>query len=205
MNFKDDILTYELYYEGIFYKKIGDIPIIITAVHTINHKKTDGTKKKIEPFTKAIALYVANKTNSYNYVKIKDTGIDSNSDIEDDFKINLLKLIEKNNIKLLLDIHGASIEHDFDIELGTLDNTSAHNNTIKALKESFNKEGILKIEENNPFKGGGITKYINKNINIEVIQIEINAKYRNINESERIKQVCDALIDFIKKYNPKKD
>lgn len=200
MNFKNTILNYELYNETTFHKKDGKTPVIITAVHTMNHKKIDGTKKKIEPFTKAIAMYIADKTNSFHYIKIKDTGIDSNSDIEDDFKINLLDFIKKNNIKLLLDIHGASIEHDFDIELGTLDNISANKNTINNLKESFNKEEIFNIKENSPFKGGGITKYIYKNTNIEIIQIEINSKYRNINEPEKLEKVCNALINFIKKY-----
>ena len=102
---------------------------------------------------------------------------------------------------LVLDIHGASENRLFDIELGTLYNLSADFSTINELKESFIENVITNVEINNPFKGGGITQFIYANTDIDVIQIEINRKYRDINKSEKLKQVCDCLIRFIEQYN----
>ena len=64
----------------------------------------------------------------------------------------------------------------------------------------INIENYNNIVYNNPFKGGGITKYIYGNTNIDVIQIEINQNFRDINQIENIKKVCDSLIAFIQKY-----
>ena len=77
---------------------------------------------------------------------------------------------------------------------------SADYSTIKELKEAFIEHGITNIEINNPFKGGGITKTIYGNTNIDVIQIEINRKYRNIENLEKIETLIESIISFIKQY-----
>ena len=180
---------------------IGNTDVLLTAVHTMDQLKEDGTFKFEEFYTKAIARYVAAKTDSSYFVKIKDTNIDSNSLVTDGFKEQLLNYIEENNIKLIIDIHGAKEERDFDVELGTLNNISADYSSIKELEDAFKEVGITKVQYNNPFKGGGITQTIFANTNIDVIQIEINGKYRNIDEPEKIEKICKALINFIKMYN----
>ena len=69
---------------------IGNTDVLLTAVHTMDQLKEDGSYKFEEYYTKAIARYVAAKTDSSYLVKIKDTNIDSNSVILDDFKEQLL-------------------------------------------------------------------------------------------------------------------
>lgn len=203
--FKNKILEYENKFENLTYiSKKGNIPVIITAVHTMEQVKDDGTIKLSEPFTKAITMYVADKTNSYSLIKNIDTGIDSNSLITDEFKIELLKIIKENNIRLLFDIHGASKDREFDVELGTLNNLSADYSTIKELEEAFIENGITNIELNNPFKGGGITQYIYESTNIDIIQIEINKKFRDLNNAENIEKICNSLINFINQYIQKR-
>lgn len=161
----------------------------------------NGITKLNEPYTKAIAQYVSEYTNCNHLIKVKDTHIDSNKDNIDEFKLKLADLIKKYNIKLLIDIHGASRDRDFDIEMGTLNNLSADFSTIEELKDAFIEQGIKNIKINNPFKGGGITKYIYQNTDIDVIQIEINRNYRDINNVDNIEKVCNALIKFIKQYS----
>lgn len=202
MTFKEEILSYENnIINDTYILKIGDIPVILTAVHTMTQTKEDGTLKYSEPFTKSIAQYISNKINTSYYIKLEDTGIDSNSINIDDFKETLLKIIKENNIKLLIDIHGAKEERDFDVELGTLNNLSADFSTIKELEDAFKENGINNIEHNNPFKGGGITQYIYGNTNIDIIQIEINKKYRDINNLNKLEQLCNSLLSFIKMYS----
>ena len=90
-------------------------------------KKRNGKYKLAEPFTRAIAKYVNRKTDCSYLVKNQDTGTDPNRKNHDEFKTILVYIIKKNNIKLLIDIHGAKKEHDFDVEIGTLDGKTAKN------------------------------------------------------------------------------
>ena len=201
MQFKDEMLNYESSnYNTPYIIKIGLLPVILTAPHTIKQLKENGTIKLPEPFTKAIAMYIANKLDTSFLIKTQDTGVDANSDNKEDFKETLLQIIKSQNIKLLIDIHGSKKERDFDIEFGTLNNLSADNSTLKALEEAFNEQGIKHIVYNEPFKGGGITKYIYGNTDIDVIQIEINQKFRDIDNIDNLKKLCDSLIAFIQKY-----
>lgn len=201
MTFKEEIDKLEnSKTESTYLVKKGTVPIILTAAHTMKQRKKDGTIKLNEPFTKAIAKYVSNKTNCSYLIKQKATKIDSNSEEIDDFKLLLERFIHEHGVKLLIDIHGASSKREFDVELGTLNNLSVRQSTIRNLRNSFFEYGIYEIVLNEPFKGGGITKYIFGKTEIDVIQIEINGKYRNINDAENMERLCNALIKFIRNY-----
>lgn len=200
MDFRNEIIKLEnSNLDNTYIMRIGKVPVILTAVHTMVQQKSDGIKYN-EPFTKAIAEYVSNKVDSSYYIKLKDTGIDSNSLVIDEFKNELLKIIKENNIKLLIDLHGASKDRNFDVEFGTLNNLSVDYTAVKELEDAFNENGIKNVEYNNPFKGGGITRYIYGETDIDIIQIEINKKFRNVDNIDETHKICDALIDFIKMY-----
>ena len=186
--------------ESTYLVKKGTVPIILTAVHTMKQRKKDGTIKLNEPFTKAIAKYVGNKTDCSYLIKQRATKIDSNWEELDDFKLLLERFIHEHGVKLLINNHGTSSKREFDVELGTLNNLSVRQSTIRNLRNSFFEYGIYEVVLNEPFKGGGITKYIFGKTEIDVIQIEINGKYRNINNAENMERLCNALIKFIRNY-----
>lgn len=98
----------------------GYMPVVLSAPHTMNQMRDDGTIKASEPYTKALALYLQKRLNCTCFVKNFDTGIDSNSEKDEEYKNELIKYIKRNNIKLVLDLHGASLKREFDVELGTL-------------------------------------------------------------------------------------
>ena len=200
MNFKDKIELLENEKDDSFIYNIGDVKVLLTAPHTMLQQKEDGSYKYNEPYTKAICKYVSEITNCSYLIKTKDTMIDANKDEEDEFKKLLLKIIDENDIKLVLDIHGASRDRDFDVELGTLNNISADYSTINELKEAFIENNIKNIEINDPFKGGGITRYIYGKTNIDVIQIEINRNYRDIEQIDNLEKICKTLVKFINQY-----
>lgn len=199
--FKNKIIFYENSFNTYTYiKGKGDNKVIITAPHTMIQYKEDGIKLN-EPYTKAIAMYVANKTNSGYLIKNKDTGIDSNHSEQDEFKDQLLELIKEKKTNLILDIHGAKNDRVFDVELGNLSNLSSDFSVVRELEDAFNEQGFNNIVKNDPFKGGSITKTIYENTDCDIIQVEINGKYRTIDNIEGIKSICDALINFINQYN----
>lgn len=202
MTFKEEIIEYENYDNNELYiKKVGNVPVIFTAVHTMEQIRQDGTLKFSEPFTKAVALYLSNHIDTSYYIKLRDTGVDSNSKIEDEFKKELLDIIRKNNIKLLIDLHGARADRPFDVELGTLNHLTADFSTIKALEDSFKENGVFNVAFNDPFKGGGITQYIYQNTDIDIVQIEINQKFRDSNNVDNIEKICNSLLAFVKVYS----
>ena len=179
----------------------GSVPILFSAPHTMYQLRDDGTTKLKEPYTKAIALYLNKYCKTYAIIKNNDTGIDSNRDNYDKYNVEMRRLIKENDIKLVIDLHGASKDRDFDIEFGTLNNLSSDFSTIKELEESFRENGINNIFHNNPFKGGAITQGLYALNNIDVIQIEINGKYRDYNNLKPLEILIKSLENFIKQYN----
>jgi hypothetical protein len=201
MNFKEEINELENLELTNDYKiSMGNIPILFTAPHTMEQVRNDGSIKKAEPYTKAIALYLNKHMNTYSMIKLQDTGLDSNRDNHDEFKNKLLNLVDEHNIKLVIDLHGASVNREFDVEFGTMNNLTADFSTINELKEAFIENGITKISFNNPFKGGAITQYLYNKKDIDVIQLEINYKYRDYSNLENLKLLIESLSNFIKQY-----
>ena len=179
----------------------GNVPILFSAPDTMYQLRDDGTIKLKEPYTKAIALYLNKYCNIYAIIKNNDTGIDSNRDNYDEYNVEMRRLIKENNIKLVIDLHGASKDRKFDVEFGTLNNLSADFSTIKELEEAFTENGINNIDHNNPFKGGAITQGIYSLDDVDVIQIEINGKYRDYNNIKELEKLVQSLQNFVKQYN----
>ncbi len=180
--------------------KNGKYPVLLTSVHSMNQVKSDGSIKLAESYTKGIVKYIGQKTNIHYFIKMFDNGIDSNHTDDDEFKRKLISYVKNNNIKLVIDIHGAKKERLFDVELGTLNNLSADYSTIMELKEAFEENGIINVSINNPFKGGKITQALFLETDIEVIQIEINGHYRDIGNPEKMYKLCTAITNFIIQY-----
>lgn len=179
----------------------GKIPILFSAPHTITHIKENGSIKLSEPYTKAVALYLNKYFDTFAIIKNVNDGLDSNRDNNDTYKKELINLIKENDIKIVIDLHGSSIERNFDVELGTLNNLSADFSTIRELEETFKENDILEVVNNDPFKGGAITQYIYNLKDVDVIQVEINGKYRDSNNLELLKKIIESLSNFIKQYN----
>lgn len=177
--------------------KNGNVPIMMTAVHTVYQEYKN---KSAEPYTGAIAQYVSNNVDSFYAIKCIDNGIDSNSEYLDEFKDYILNQIEKYNIKLIIDIHGAKKDHEFDVEIGTLNGLSSDITVVKELEKCLNNNGIYNIVLNDPFKGGGITQTVFSNTNIDIIQIEINKNFRDQNNLLKCEKICDSLIEFSKTF-----
>ena len=201
MNFKDEIEFFEnIESENVYIFKVDKIPILFTAAHTMEQFLDDGRIKPAETYTKAICMYLNKYCNTSYLIKMNDTGIDSNRDNHDDFKKELIRIVKENNIKLVIDLHGAKRERNFDVEFGTLNNLTADYSTIKELEEAFIENNIINIKHNEPFKGGAITQYLYNIKDVDVIQLEINGHFRDLEKLENLNNVCNALIDFIKQY-----
>lgn len=200
-SFLSQIKRFEADHNDTYDIKIGQIPVILTSAHGIEQEKRGGKVKLAEPLTRGITKYVSKKTSCCYLVKNEDTGVDPNKANNDEFKKILLELIEKNHIKLLIDLHGAKKERNFDVEIGTLEGRSADAKIVGDLVECLQKNGVTKIAFNDPFKGGFITRTVYENCGINCIQLEINGDYRNLRKINNLKKICKALTDFIDMLN----
>ena len=195
-SFSAEIKKCERDYSDTYDIKKGSVPIVITSAHGIEQKKRGGFLKLAEPYTRGIARYVGRKSDCYYLIKNEDTGVDPNKHNGDEFKAILCDLVNKNHIKVLIDLHGAKKERDFDVEIGTMNDKTASGTTVNALTECLKKNGINNITLNDPFKGGDIIRTVSDKTGIECIQLEINNNYRNIRKIKNLKRICKALIMF---------
>ena len=202
MKFEQEINNLESQnFNGDYILLKGSKPILFTAPHTMIQIRENGDIKLNEPYTKALALYFHKHFDTYALIKLNDTGLDSNRDNHDEFKEVMYKLVKEEKIKLVLDLHGAKNSHDFDVEFGTLNNLTADFSTIKELEEAFKENNITNIEHNNPFKGGAITQYLYNIKDVDVIQLEINAKFRDRHNLNKLYSLVCSLTNFIKQYS----
>ena len=186
----------------VFEIEKGKIPIILSAPHCVPQTR-NGKIKQEEGETGAIVQIIAKKTQCYTIFKTSHQNDDANYDIDKNmYKENLREIINRENIKLLLDLHGAKNENAFDIEIGTDEgkNINQKNYIVAQLKEKLNKQKIFNIVENQKFKASSIhtiCKYIHETTNIPCIQLEITGRYRYIENLEGIKKLIMGIEDFI--------
>lgn len=181
----------------------GSIPIMVSAPHAINQFR-EGKVKIADMYTGGIAKYLHEKTGCHVIYSCMYTESDPNYD---EFEVNkyqkeLLEYVNKHNILLLLDIHGAAKERDYAVEMGTaptieqlsenspenlLNNPNAEDPSLLQYKFI---DDIIRIILEDKFKNHSIAK---KNIekNILFYAGDQNTVTKSI--SERSKTACIQL------------
>ena len=186
----------------------GEIPIIVSAPHCVKHIR-NGKIKSAEGETGAIVQYLAEKSKCYAIYKTYNNGDDANYDIKDNpYKEEIEKLIKQNDIKLLLDLHGANYEHDFDIDIGTGkgENLIGKMFLVEELKNCFMKNGIENVVVDGEFKAISehtISRSISQKLLVPCIQVEISGKYRHIQNIEGIDKLIKSILMFFEKIQDK--
>lgn len=205
----------------------GNIPIMLSAPHAVNHFR-DGQKKWADLYTGGIALYLQQITGCHLIYNASFTPKDPNFDTfeNNDYQILLKKYLQQAEqistpICVLLDLHGSSAKREYAVELGTAPNpllsetekatdlTSLHNHkfiediVINTFNKNFSKLNTPKksVWKNRIFSAGGtntVTKNISDNSKTDCLQLEINAEYRNPNNKEQFNALITALTDIIK-------
>ena len=119
----------------------------------------------------------------------------------------LAEYIRKNNIKILIDLHGCWSFRDFLIELGTWWDWNPHllwrldvlNIIEKSLNESLKtyiQHSKQKITKNTIFQASRdttVSSFIFNECKIQTIQIEINKDLRDLNNPKNVSLLINAL------------
>ncbi len=183
----------------------GNIPILITAPHAVRHMR----KKKIKPsdqFTGAIAVVLHNKTGAYCLATTKLYGGDPAVDKPCIFKEKIREIVIKHGIKFVIDIHGASSERPFDVDVGTMRGKSFGEKSkfVEEIINCFHQNDIKKITFDNfpALKQFTITRFVVDEMNCPGIQLEINRKYRahqNLNAFAQLMASLTSVVNYLTK------
>lgn len=159
----------------------GRIPILVSAPHAVRHVR-DRKIKKSDEFTGSIDYLLNQLTGCYSLAVTKLYGGDPNVDSPCIYKELLASLCREHKVTLVLDLHGAAREHDFDIDIGSREGRSllGQSKVLTLLTENLMSAGLKNISQNYfPAKGiNTITHFTNRELGIPALQLEINRKYR---------------------------
>ncbi len=180
--------------------KKGSVPILLSIPHSVVQLRNQKLKDA-DDYTGSIGLIVQSLTNCYTIYSTSLSEEDPNYISGGWYKNEIVQLIKKHNIAVVIDIHGASSERKFDIDLGTIHGKSMKQTYLENIKGIFNNHHIKDVRENDTFPAthqGTITSYIFHNTGIPCIQIEINGKYRNPHaDMKSIRFIIHSLVDIV--------
>lgn len=161
----------------------GTTSILLSAPHAVKQNR-DGKIKEEDKLTGAIVEYLCMRTGANGIIRTYNCNDDpnyENSGKSLEYKEAIINMIKQKNIKLLIDIHGCTNKHGFDIEFGTNygENINQDNTFLEIFKQEFSKIGKVAIDkEFKAQRDETVSRFINKNGKIQCIQIEISSKFR---------------------------
>ena len=179
----------------------GNNKVIISVPHGVDQVRL-GRHKVREIGSIATSLFLQEQTNCYLIAKTKNNYDDANFDEKSLYKQDLLRCVEKNNIKYVVDIHGLAEKRGIDVNFGTNlgQNIKADESAFENLYQALIKNNFV-ISIDQPFMGGGntISNFIQKiRKDTFSLQIEINCAITNKRENfNKYQCLLKILMDWV--------
>ena len=182
--------------EASFTYQPGDVPILISAPHATVHLRCQRLKGE-EEFTGALAQFLAEKTGVHAlYSHYRSLG-DPNWDRHSPYKQRLQEIVQSNDIRFVLDLHGMSNKYKIGLALGTMNGRSCPNyeplilKTVAKQLRLTSQVDAKKFSElhwdhfvlnHSRFTGGlanyTITRFASQQLGVPALQIELCATAR---------------------------
>ncbi len=184
----------------------GKLPILLSAPHVLNHYRSTLTMsyKQAEPYTDEIVKEVARRLNCYAIFATEELDYDPNSSkIENNpYKREVGRIMKEKKIKIILDIHGLSDKHNFDLAIFYATRYRNAKKLAYKIANGLNKEELREILiQMRNFKDNNnetICEFVNKNYKAIALQLEI-ARY--IREDISLKTKLIHLLSEILSVN----
>lgn len=192
------------HYDGIsinadFEILTGTGNVMISMPHTTNHLRK-GAVKYGEVLTGAIGLYLHQTTGCHCIYTKKKPIEDPNFDSPSRYKNDLAQYIKKNNVSLLIDLHGAALKWFFSVDLGTAKGQTIALDKLQRMISLFEQQGINDVVVDEVFTASNIatvTNYIHNQCSIDCVQVEINRVYRDLEDMAHTEKMVNALQKII--------
>lgn len=206
-----------------FIFKEGGIPVMISAPHSVNQLR-EGQLKWADKMTGGIAMYMHELTGCHMVCSTKyvqtDPNYDSNENDDNTYQTELRKYVEQNDIKVLIDLHGAASGRPYAVEIGTAPERDGNGNIIGDEHRSLHGYGFIatlikytfdyvlrdidspkkEVWQNKIFDAGSqntVTKHISEHTDCACVQLEINAIYRDVNGPANFMKLLEGLSYII--------
>ncbi len=204
----------------------GRIPIMVSAPHAVNHYR-EGEIKKADLYTGALGVWLQQQTGCHLICSSAYSQQDPNFDriSQNPYQQALLSYVGDHGIRVLLDLHGASAERAYAVELGTSDPLPQASPGVfvmqkpeedpslkeykfiaelaqRILERAVSATGNEKntVEKNRKFAARGetrITRVISENSDTACMQLEINRIYRDPDHPEEMKAMAEGLKNLV--------
>ena len=167
--------------EEPFWLSYGQLPILVSAPHAVRHFRQRKIKMS-DQFTGSIVYLLNQLTGCHAIAVTKLYGGDPNVDNPCIYKNKLADFCREKKVKLLLDIHGAAGERNFDVDIGTNmgKNLLGKSEILHVLEQNFRNFGLAKVSVDHFAASGAntVANYVANQLGIPAVQIEINKQYR---------------------------
>lgn len=180
---------------------LGNVPILFSASHAVKQYRNESVKAA-DGMTGGIVEYITKTNDVYGITRTANLNDDPNyynfgTSLE--YKKQIIKLIEENNIKYFFDIHGCSDKNDFVMDIGINGGINISNlKMLEILHNELSKLGNVGVDTK--FKAsldGNISRYIHEMTGIDCFQIEINHELR-FNKINSLVEVFNNVIKLFK-------
>lgn len=179
----------------------GRIPVLVSAPHAVRHYR----EKRIKPsdeFTGSIVCLLHQLTGCHALAVTRLYGGDPNFDHPCIYKSYLGDICREHGIRLVIDLHGAAREHNFDIDIGTVNGVSllGKQKILQRLISSLENAGFTRISQNyfSTTNENIVTRFAARELNIPALQLEINKMYRVPHQNgQAYCRLMSALFAFI--------
>ena len=208
--------------DGGFAYVPGQVPVLLSAPHGAVHTRLNNLKQEDE-YTTGFARLIAEKTNAHVIHTRRKLDTDPNWYPDVPYKRMLRRVIKKEPIRFVLDIHGCAEHRDFGIALGTMRGESCPQQREVILR-MFAAHGFFQDAENplcrfdvdRRFTAVGlegqetITRFVWESLGVPAAQFEIHPSLRIVERRsdatetqpflgvpELIKAAIQAFIDLV--------
>lgn len=183
----------------------GTIPILVSAPHAVRHIRQKKIKQS-DIFTGSLAFLLNQITGCHTLAVTRLYGGDPNFDQPCIYKDHLAKICQENKINFVIDLHGASADKAYDMDMGTMHGRSLLNHPeLKGLIiDAFQKAGITNLSSNELPAAiqNTVTKYSANLLGIPSVQLEVNRKFRTPNQNPMAYcRILAALVGVINQAN----
>jgi len=167
--------------EEPFWISLGKLPVLVSAPHAVRHVRQKKIKMSDE-FTGSIAYLISKLTGCHGIATTKLYGGDPNVDNPCLYKEKIAEICKRENVKFILDIHGAAREREFDMDFGTNQGKNLLHQAmvLEMLVRNFQAFGLTKISTDYFAAAGSntIANYAARELQIPALQLEINKQFR---------------------------
>lgn len=183
----------------------GSLPVLVSAPHAVRYYRQKRIKVS-DQFTGSIVYLLNRLTGCHAIAATKLYGGDPNIDHPCIYKEKIAEICRREKVRVVLDIHGAAREREFDVEIGTNGGKNLLGKTriLETLDHNFAAFGLSRISHDRFAETGPNTifNFVVRKLGIPAVQVELNKQYRVPAQNPHgFHRLLGALVESVKEFS----